>query len=94
MLFDLGDIVVLHAFAAAITALEAVQNMFPHHNCWRKVLLPGAAPGKLPGKTPLAGKAIGPEEAALARFRIGIGPFDFHGLFFRVHRKSRLDFHA
>src|SRR5262249_12038167 len=74
----LVHVLVADAFPAAVAALEAVQNEFPHLEGRLQPAGPRAPALELPAKRPLAGEFLGTQETPLAGVRVGVGPFDFH----------------
>src|SRR4051794_6588457 len=76
---DLLDVLVADALAAAVAALEAVEDVLPHGPGGLQTARPVAAALQLPLETPLAGEVFGAEEAALPGFRVLVGPLDLDG---------------
>src|SRR6516165_9034929 len=76
--FYLFNVLVTDAFAAAVTAAQAIQDGFPHDASRLQVAIPGTAPRQLPAEAPFAGKAVGREKSPFPRFGIKVGPFYLH----------------
>src|SRR6202035_4071542 len=73
---DLLDVLVADALAAAVAALEAVEDMVPHGGRRLQAARPLAAPLQLPLEAPDVGEALGAQEAALPRLGVGVSPLD------------------
>src|SRR5262249_25200500 len=72
----LGEVVVVHALAAAVAALQAVEYVLPHLARRQQAVRPLAAALGLPLEAPLPGELVGAEEPAFAALRVFIGPLD------------------
>src|SRR5262245_3139840 len=77
-LLDLGDVLVADALAAAVTAVQAAQDVLPHRHGRREAARPFATALQLPAEAPLAGEFLGTEEPPRAAVGIGVRPFDLH----------------
>src|SRR5437868_14189141 len=69
---DLLDILIAHAFAPAIAALQAVQNVLPHGPRRLQAARPFATPLQLPLEAPLPGETFRTKKTALAALKISI----------------------
>src|SRR5262245_22564045 len=76
--FHLLHVLVADALAAAVAPLQAVEDVFPHRDRRLQAARPLPATLQLPAEAPLAREALGGQEAALPRLRVGVGPLDFH----------------
>src|SRR5262249_19255508 len=74
----LFDVLIADAFAAAVAALQAVQDVLPHGPGRLQPLGPVAAALELPLEAPHAGEALGAQEAALLGLGVGGSPLDLH----------------
>src|SRR5262245_48349306 len=75
---NLFDVFVTDAFATAVAALQAVENVLPHGAGRREAARPLAATLQLPAKTPFAGELLRTKKPPLPRDVIGVGPLDVH----------------
>ena len=83
--FYLFHIFIADSLAAAVTTPEAVQHMLPHRAGRFQPTGPFATTLQLPAELPNPGKALGAEEAPLAGLRVGVRPFNLHGLVSGLH---------
>src|SRR5262249_46983453 len=75
---DGGDVLVGNALAAAVAALQGVQEGLPHVPGDRDGAVPVGPPAEPGLELPPPGELFGTHEPPLAGGRVGVGPLDFH----------------
>src|SRR5262249_51230317 len=70
------DLLVADALAAAVAALQAVQDVLPHRQRRLQAARPVAAPLQLPAEVPLLREPLDAQEAPLPRLRVRVSPLD------------------